>query len=182
MAVLPDTDLVAQAIKQGDFGANERLFVRYYAIVRTFICGFVKDEEKAKDIAQDVFMKLWQYRDSIDCNYSVKHYLFLLARREVCSYFRTKKEQMYRNADGLDDVQIPDNSLQLGLAGSELQTTIERIVEAMPPQRKAVFVLSRSEGLSNKEIAQRLNLSVRTVDKHIELALRSIRQGLVRDG
>ncbi len=62
---MPELNLVAESIQQGDFEAYKRLFVRYYAVVRTFVGGFVKDEKVAKDIAQDVFMKLWQYRN--DC-------------------------------------------------------------------------------------------------------------------
>lgn len=173
---MPELNLVAESIQQGDFEAYKRLFVRYYAVVRTFVGGFVKDEEVAKDIAQDVFMKLWQYRNSIDCTLSIKHYIFLLARREVCSWFRTKREQMYRNSEDVESVQISDDSLQQSLERGDLQSTIERIIDAMPPQRKTVFRLSRIDGLSNKEIAEHLNISVRTVDKHIELALQNIKK------
>lgn len=96
---MPEPYLVA-AVKRGDLKAYEQLFMYYYPIVRAFVLGFVKIDEQAKDIAQDVFMKLWQYRESLDAAKPIKPYIFLLARREVCSYFRNKQTVMERNFSG----------------------------------------------------------------------------------
>ena len=99
MSQMPEPYLVA-AVKRGDLKAYEQLFMHYYPIVRAFVLGFVKIDEQAKDIAQDVFMKLWQYRESLDAAKPIKPYVFLLARREVCSYFRNKQTVMARNFSG----------------------------------------------------------------------------------
>lgn len=99
MSQMPEPYLVA-AVKRGDLKAYEQLFMHYYPIVRAFVLGFVKIDEQAKDIAQDVFMKLWQYRESLDAAKPIKPYIFLLARREVCSYFRNKQTVMERNFSG----------------------------------------------------------------------------------
>ena len=159
MLQIPEPYLVA-AVKRGDLKAYEQLFMHYYPIVRAFVLGFVKIDEQAKDIAQDVFMKLWQYRGSLDAAKPIKPYVFLIARREVCSYFRNKQN----------------------LDAGELSTVVESILESMPPQRRRIFSMSRKEGLSDAEIAERLGLSVRTVNKHIELALKDIRLKLGRGG
>lgn len=171
------------SVKRGDLNAYERLFMHYYPIVRAFVLGFVKIDEQAKDISQDVFMKLWQYRESLDATKPIKPYIFLLARREVCSYFRSKQTAMEQNFSGGGFCpHLADDSTQQGLAAGELTAVVERILESMPPQRRRIFAMSRREGLSDAEIAERLGLSVRTVNKHIELALRDIRLKLGRGG
>lgn len=102
MSQMSEFYLVA-AVKRGDLKAYEQLFMHYYPIVRAFVLGFVKIDEQAKDISQDVFMKLWQYRESLDATKSIKPYVFLLARREVCSYFRSKQTVMEQNFSGGGD-------------------------------------------------------------------------------
>ena len=76
----------------------------------------------------------------------------------------------------------PDDSTQQNLDAGELSTVVESILESMPPQRRRIFSMSRKEGLSDAEIAECLGLSVRTVNKHIELALKDIRLKLGRGG
>lgn len=183
MLQIPEPYLVA-AVKRGDLKAYEQLFMHYYPIVRAFVLGFVKIDEQTKDIAQDVFMKLWQYRESLDAAKPIKPYIFLLARREVCSYFRNKQTVMERNfSEGGGFLPAtPDDSTQQNLDAGELSTVVESILESMPPQRRRIFSMSRKEGLSDAEIAERLGLSVRTVNKHIELALKDIRLKLGRGG
>lgn len=115
---MPELNLVAESIQQGDFEAYKRWFVRYYAVVRTFVGGFVKDEEVAKDIAQDVFMKLWQYRND-------------------CAFFRSGDG--FSSFTPIEDYGIYINPMAVG-KGTDW---IEEITRIAPYQNYNVSLLGR---------------------------------------
>ena len=168
---------MADKIKAGDAGAFRSLFRLLYPSLLTFTEGFVKDRDVAEDLVQNVFMKIWVYRSSLDVTRPLRGYLYLLCRREVCNWFR-REVTLQRFVNGLsrEDVEklaTPDMADTAEL--DELSQMAERLIAQMPPKRREVFVLSRREGLSIDEIAVRLNISPRTVNKHMQLALRSMR-------
>ena len=177
------TYFVLDKIKAGDASAFRGLFRMYYPSLLAFVEGFVKDREVAEDIVQDVFMKIWIYRSSLDGSRPLRSYLFLLCRREVCSWFR-KEVTVQRFMSGLDRDEIDriagsDNRDPLEL--DELSKIADKIIAEMPQKRREVFVLSRREGLQINEIAEKLAISPRTVNKHIQLALRSLRAHLNKE-
>ena len=168
---------VVDKIKAGDTEAFRGLFRMYYPSVLAFVEGFVKDRGIAEDIVQDVFVKLWIYRASLDATRPIRGYLFLLSRREVCSWFRKEVtvQKLISGLAGDELYQLQDTPEKDASEMEELRKTAERIVEAMPEKRRHVFILSRREGLKIQEIADRLGISPRTVNKHIQLALRTLR-------
>ena len=147
-------------LKRDDLKSYEALFHRYYDLFLTFTKRVVRGGEHAaaEDIVQEVFMQLWLGRDRLD------HF-----RR------RYNLEALRRPLSEFDAVSDEAESPESGLEAEQLRQTIARTVAAMPPQRRTIFALSRQENLSRQEIARRLGVSVRTVDKHLELALREIR-------
>lgn len=171
---------VADKIKSGDPTAFRTLFRLYYPSLLSFVEGFVKDRTVSEDIVQNVFMKIWLYRASIDGSKPLRGYLFLLCRREVCSWFR-KEVAVQRFVSGYDREEI-DRLASVNTSDTaelnELSRIASEMVARMPEKRREVFILSRREGLTANEIALRLGMSQRTVNKHIQLALRSIRTAL----
>lgn len=172
----PDHELVAR-LKQGDLKCYEALFDRYYALFLTFAAGVVGQRSAAEDIVQDVFMQLWLHRDRLDEDRSLYNLLFTMTKHRIYDHFRrrfhleTLQRPLSEFETPCDETQNPESDLET----EQLRQTISHTVAAMPPQRRTIFVLSRQEHLSRQEIAQRLGLSLRTVDKHLELALRDIR-------
>ena len=155
----------------------------HYPSLLAFVEGFVKDKEVAEDIVQNVFMKVWIYRSSLDETKPLRGYLFLLCRREVCNWFR-KEVTIQRFMSGLEREEIDRmaaSESQDPLEMDELEKIAERIIDQMPAKRREVFVLSRREGLKIEEIAERLGISPRTVNKHMQLALRSLRMNLNKE-
>lgn len=160
-----------------DKDAFERLFHRYYPMVLNFVKGLVKNSAVAEDIAQNTFVKLWLNRFSLQPGQSVKNYLCVLSRNESINFLRSgKARNIPMNLQNDSCVQNP--TIEEWMNFMETSGTIRANIDALPPQRRTIFMMSRYEHMSNMEIAVRLNLSVRTVEKHIELALKDLRHSM----
>ena len=140
-----------------------------------------KETAVAEDIAQNIFMKVWLNREKLDAAKSIRNYLFVLAKHEIYNYFRTKSRTFTTLKEAIAQTEskgggnLPSRN-ELDLA--ETAEQVEIIVGKMPPQRQQIFRMSRFEHMPSREIAEQLNLSVRTVDKHLELALKELRKYL----
>lgn len=161
----------------GDHLAFEGLFVLYYPKVKNFLKGFIKDAELASDMAQDIFFKVWINRKEISGVVSFRGYLFRMARNMVYDYFEHCAVQERHN---LKESEVT-GSLCLDIVeeeiyAKELSLLIDIAVDKMPSQRKKIFIMSRKEGLSNDEIAARLEISKRTVENHLTQALSDLRK------
>lgn len=179
-----EQDLLRQLIR-GDIAGYEVLFHKYNPTFFAFIKGMTKETAVAEDIAQNIFMKVWLNREKLDAAKSIRNYLFVLAKHEIYNYFRTKsrtfttlKEAIAQAESKGGGIQPPRNEIEEKLDLAETAEQVETIVGKMPPQRQQIFRMSRFEHMPSREIAEQLNLSVRTVDKHLELALKELRKYL----
>lgn len=136
----------------------------------------MKDPANAEDVVQNVFIKIWVGRDKIDENKNFKNYLLVSVRNEIYQHFRFAAKSQHDNLS--TDIIDNEINIETNLSVRELEQRIRELVQKMPQRRREIFNMSRNDKLSNLEIARRLGLSVRTVEKHIELALSDIRKGL----
>ena len=171
-----EQDLLRQLIR-GDIAGYEVLFHKYYPTFFAFIKGMTKETAVAEDIAQNIFMKVWLNREKLDAAKSIRNYLFVLAKHEIYNYFRTKSRTFTTESKGGGNLPSR-NEIEEKLDLAETAEQVETIVGKMPPQRQQIFRMSRFEHMPSREIAEQLNLSVRTVDKHLELALKELRKYL----
>ncbi|MDR2809096.1 MAG: RNA polymerase sigma-70 factor [Tannerellaceae bacterium] len=164
-------------LANGDHKAFDVLFTRYHPIVKSFLVGFIKNEDIASDMAQDVFFKVWINRETISKVISFKAYLFRMARNMVYDYFEHNaiKEKYDHNLQENAENYYSD-LIEEELYARELSLLIDIAVEKMPLQRKRIFTMSRKNGFSNDEIAEQLNISKRTVENHITQALKDLRE------
>lgn len=174
MKFISEAELV-ERLSRGEEDAYKMLFLRYYMRIFLFANGFVKDADVAEDIAQNVFMKLWLARENISGR-SVNNLLFTITKNEVKNWFkswwnanRTVTGDSFEN--GGETAPDVDDRLQ----AQYLNISVNRAMESLSDRRKEIFYLSRVAGLANMEIARMLGISVRTVEKTIQLALREIR-------
>lgn len=164
----------------------EGLFKTYFKPVKNFVRKLVKSEDDAEDIAQDVFTQLWAKPDVWHDNPDVDRYIYRMAKYQALDFIRAHVQRADR---GLVDA---DRS-QVELVGSDVCTTdpiiheeaellLRMALERMPEKRRQIFSLSRFDGLSHKEIAEKLGLSVRTIESHIYSALSTLKGIFSRDG
>lgn len=173
-----DERLVADLCREGvEIDAYERLFHRYYPMVLNFTASLVKNQAVAEDIAQNCFMKLWLNRFSLHPNQSIRNYLCVLSRNDAINYLRSARSKSV-GLDSQFESHMQNPNVEEWMSFAETNVRLRHNIEALPPKRRAIFMMSRYEHMSNMEIAVKLNLSVRTVEKHIELALKDLRHSL----
>lgn len=157
-------------------------FDRNYPKVKTFAFRLLKSEEDAEDVAQDIFVKLWERPELWMERNGMDSYLYTVVRNNLYNflkhrcvennYMETASEWMKMSPP---EHPRPDDEMEL----RELELQIMMSVERMPEQRRRVFIMSRKYGMSNKEIAEKLGLSVRTVEQHLYKALQDLKKTIV---
>lgn len=173
---LTDSELILR-LKQGSVKAYEALFGRYYIPLLRFVSSMIKSRS-AEDICQNCFLKLWINRENLNPEAGVKSWLFTVSKNEILNHLKSKNNRTEPLRTEFHDAESRDSSVFDMFSHAETASNIRNTVDKMPSQRRTVFQLSRQEHLNNSEIADQLGLSVRTVEKHIELALKDIRKNL----
>ncbi|MCM1177990.1 MAG: RNA polymerase sigma-70 factor [Ruminococcus flavefaciens] len=174
MAALTEEQI--EKVRDGNIAAFEAFFNHYYPRIRSFALGFLKDTDEAEEAAQIVFMKIWQGRSRLLPGRQPDSYVFTITRNVVNDMFRDRYYFQHYREQYLSDRHETDYEIDREIDIRDISKSIDEIVESMPEQRRQVFVLSRRYYLTNDEIARRLDISKRTVEKHISLALKTIRQ------
>ncbi len=168
-----------EAVSKGDGQAFEALFLHYFPRIKGFISGILQNGEEAEDISQDIFVSMWQNRDRLTGIDNLNAYLFRIAKNTVFRHIeRSLLFKDYQEQQTERSLLFPTNndSIEEEIYAKELEYLISIAVEKMPSQRKRIYQMSRMEGLSNEEIAERLAISKRTVENHLTLALADIRK------
>lgn len=150
-----------------------------------FANKFIGDMQTSRDLVQDAFFNLWQKADKNGINTSTKAYLYQTVKNNCLNYNRhlsIKKtaEAEIENKISQLEKQIYKNKTNpyYSLVECELEDKINEIIDDMPEKCREVFILSRYEYLKNKEIAEKLNISIKMVEKHISKALTILRRDL----
>ena len=179
-------DMGRSFLSRGAKKLFQKLFEDYFRSLVTYSYRYVNDWSVGEDIVQDVFMALWINRDKIDFEEPIKPYLYRATYNRSINYLNSVSVQRrVDHADMLDELidrEILSYNQHDNLLLKEIEEEITSFVGTLPEQRRRVFLLSREENLKNKEIALRLNISEKAVEKHITKALSDIRTHLTETG
>jgi len=165
-------------LRDGDEKVFEELFRTYYERLCNYANTILNDMDEAEEMVQGAFLTVWEKHKSIEIHTSVKSYMYRAVHNSCLNrvkHFKVRKEhgEMYKHqADYLHDDVSED------LIGTELEGIINDAIESLPQQCRTVFKLSRFENLSYAEIAEQLEISVKTVENHMVKALKTLREKL----
>ena len=170
-----------ESIKQNDHAAFEYLFKRFYPRLLGYAIRFVQDEDVAKDILQECFMNFWEKRQLLSA-VSISSLLFLMVRNACLNYVKHHMLANYLSIDYLSTLDGEEKLYSADLMFStdenilyeDLKTQIDAALSKLSPRSREIFLLSRFDGMKNKEIAELLGISTTAVEKHISKSLKVI--------
>lgn len=162
---------VIEQIKEGSKETFRLLFDQFGPKIYAFALSYLKNESDAEELLQEVFLKLWEVRSTLDSSKNLKSFLFKICINLIYDSIRRKNiEQVYIDYFGRNNPLSGDNTWH-EVIYNDMYDQLQQLIAAMPEQRRLIFRLSKEEGLSNEEIAVRLNLSRRTVENQLYRAI-----------
>lgn len=167
-----------ELLKQSNFPAFDALFQKYSSSLYAFTLGITRNQFAAEEITQLVFLKVWEKRAQIDQHLSFKSFLFAVAYHETVSWLRKEDSEKRRIGNYAQVASQFSNETEYSIEFRNLEMVADKLIESMPEKRKEIFKLSREQGFSNKEIAAKLNISVKTVENQMTAALKYLREKL----
>lgn len=178
--VVQTDEQLLQQMADGNRIAFTALYRRYWEELFVIATRALRGKEEAADVVQDIFLSLWNRRNALNLQKSLSAYLHTSVRYECIHYIEkniTRKDYLLL----LSEVEVTHSLInaESNLGVKEIHKAISKTVAKMPPKMQEVYKLSREEHLSNREIAEQMDISVKTVKKHIQHALHLIREELI---
>lgn len=176
---MQDIDLkVFSAIRHGDIPAFEMLFKTHYAPLCRFASSYLTDPDVAEEVVQNTFITFWEKRSSIEVDSSLKAYLYRSVRNACLNEIkRVKVRQLHANQVMAEGEPMSQASDHLAIR-TELEAKIQEALQTLPEQCRLIFKMSRFEELKYQEIADQLNISIKTVENQMGKALKLMRAQL----
>lgn len=169
------TDEMIETMKAGDHSKFETVFLAYFKNVKTFVSRLIKSDYDAEEISQELFVKLWINRDKIDASKNFNNFIYISARNAALNYMKSEKVRGNYTIEMVNDDE-ETYCIEEEYYAKETSLLIDLIVSQMPAQRQRIYNLSRNGGKSNDEISLMLNISKRTVETHLNRALKELKE------
>lgn len=151
------------------------LFNEYWEQLFGFCQHYIQDGERAKEMVQDIFLSLWERRQSLNISVNIGHYLFSAARFQVSRYFRDQASAKRNTELALQQFNEITNSTEEAVFVKDLRYYVQSLVERLSDRCREVYTMSRNEGLTIPEISDQLGLSEKTVEAHLTKALKHLK-------
>jgi len=172
-----ETRLVV-ALKGGDVEAFDKLFELYGKRLYHFAYGYLKSKEESEGVVQDVFMKIWDTKELLKPDLSFRAFLFKIAYNRIQELFlKLNRDKAYHHEIINTTVSFNDD-LEDRMDYHSLLELVEEMINKLPERQKQVLILKRKEGLPVKEIAEKLDISPKTVENHLTEAIKKLKEGL----
>jgi RNA polymerase sigma-70 factor (ECF subfamily) len=171
-----DDFLLINNIKNGDQPSFDKLFRKYYVMLTRFVYQIVRNQTIAEEIAQDVFVVLWEQKEKISIQSSVRAYLIIASRNATLNQIKKNEtRKKYEKKVATEQFQ-KSTEINETEENTELVHLIEKSIDQLPEKCREIFLLSRQTGLTYQEISENLKISKKTVENQMTIALRKLRE------
>jgi RNA polymerase sigma-70 factor (family 1) len=177
MVKMGNDEVLFNKVQKDDNAAFESLFKTYYSTLSHYACSYLHDLDEAEEVVQDIFVKIWEKRQDLKIETSFKAYLYQAVKNKCLNYIRNKKTQNnHLTIIDMKDYEAP--AAFEDLQADELSDKLYLALEELPPKCKQIFKMSRLDGLRHKDIADKLDLKVKTIENQIGIALKFLKNQL----
>lgn len=175
--ILADSDLI-RLLQIGDASAFTEIYNRYWAKLFAIAANKIKDLEEAEEIVQDIFVSLWKRHNTLGVIDTLSSYLAVSVKYKVIKTLEKQNNRQRYNAHLVNTTELKDDYTQEWLEFEELKSRLAVYVNDLPQKCRLVFQLSREEGYSHKKIAEKLEISEKTVEAHLNKAIKTLKTRL----
>lgn len=159
-------------IKSDDAQALKILFEKHYSALCHFACKFIKNATLAEEAVSDVFLNIWLKKEKIELQTNLKMYLYSAVRNQSLNYLKKNKIYLERIETAVEENKTSDLSADKFITYEELKDDIDTLLQQLPAKRRIIFSMNRFDGLSYKEIAEILSISIHTVQNQMVAAVK----------
>ncbi|WP_461790553.1 RNA polymerase sigma factor [Pedobacter sp.] len=161
--------------REGNEAAFKEIYVLYSSKIYAFAYSFLKDHMQCEEIVQETFLSLWENRRKFDGDRALEPYLFTIAKRQIVDQLRKVVSSKKLRENLLTSIAAQHNDTENEVIFADMLSFADKAISELPKQQQLVFKLSRVEGLSYDEIAERLGLSRNTVKNHLIVAVKKLK-------
>ncbi len=174
-----DERLIIQQLRQGSKEAFTRLYGMYWPQVYNFSRLYLTNQSTAEEVVQEVFVKVWEAHAFIREGENFKGLLFIITRNLIFNQHRKNLNENFYKTTVLSAMEDSSFNLEEEIEAKNLSEYIDQLIEELPPSRREIFILSRKEKKSYKEIAELLQISEKTVENQISQALKYLKKNVL---
>ena len=162
----------------GSIDAYRFLFDQHFADLCNFLLIYLHSKELSEEIALEIFTYIWEKRETLQIKATFKSFLFASAKNRAISHYRKEHKNMFTSLEVSEPAPDENSNSQHLMENLELREIIEAAIERIPWKSRQIYRMAWEENLSHKEIAEQLGLSPKTVENHVGIALRKLRESL----
>lgn len=173
-----DEEANVELLKQSDHNAFNTLFRSYAPKLYRFSYGYLKSADEAEEIVQDTFIKIWEKRASIDTSASFSGFIFTIAHHLILNRLRKIRNEIQCKVIVARNLVPVQNETEETILHNELEKVRREALVELPPKRRIIYQMIREDGMTYKQVAEQLNISVKTVEAQMTEAIKHFRAKL----
>lgn len=162
----------------GNIFAYRHLFDHHFSDLCNFLLIYLHRKDLSEEIALDIFTYIWEKRQNIQIKTTFRSFLFAAAKNKAITLYRKEHQKMFTSVESIEKAIPDDSSTQYIMENNELRNLINEAISKLPAKSRQVYQMAWEENMSYNEIANQLGLSPKTIENHVGIALRKLRESL----